>query len=719
MHLELARNALAILCIALGCAAFSGCADDPLEEVQALHAQDRHLESLELLEALLEERPDDPEMHYLYGVASLRTGRASQGMWSLRRAREFEDWELRAGIELARAGLQSGDDATSIEAASRVLEQEPDQRPALDMRAEAQVRHGAYEAALEDAARLQELGGNEGEVALLRLRALIGLRRVDEAGQLFAELEEALAEGGLALPAERYCAARGTFAVERGDVDAAREIFEDCLAEHPSDLLLLKSALDFLDAQRDHERGVELLESALAQTPGALQVRQVLSRRLRAMGRLEDAERVLLDGTQLEPAVLAATSWGALGVHYFEIQDFDAAVEAWSRLLELVPEPGDEVRLAYAEALALTGRYERALEIAQKLPNAQHQLLRGRVLLEQRRAPEALQALDAAIRLWPDNAVARYYAARGAEHTGEFDRAISEYRASVRTDPAATDAGLRLGRLHAAERQLEPALIALGHHLRGQPNDGDALALHYRLSVRQGNRAVASQILLRLSRAPGEHGRALAEAAKTLAARQGHAAAAAMLLGETPALDPTLPSHQPALRALVEHLVGADRSREAVTQAERALGRGPDVAALHEIHARALEGSGALGDAVRLAHERAVELDPNHAASWRALGRLAAEAGDVDTALDRYARAHAAAAAESREAADIGVELAKLQVSADRSAAARRLLEDLLWQHPLDARIASLMAELEERSSRARALQRRAERFRSAPADQG
>jgi tetratricopeptide (TPR) repeat protein len=419
-----------------------GCPSDPLDEVRALQAQGHLLESLPLLEALVEERPDDPEIHFLYGVTCVQTGRASLGMWSLRRAREFEGWEVRAGVELARAGIDTGDNASSIEAASAVLEIEPEQRPALDIRAEALVRQGDYEAALLDVTRLRELTRNDGSVELLALRSLIGMRRIGDAEALFTELEARRAKGELELPVARYCSAQAIFASERGDTAVAGETFTACLEAHPTDSLLLESALKFFDAQQDFARSLEILERALEEEPRALQVRQLLGRRLRVMGRPEDAERVLLEGTELQTAAIAATSWGALAVHDFELEDFAAAASAWSRLFELVPEPGSEVLLAYAEALALSGEHERALALAKDLPAAHRHLLQGRVRLEQRRAEQALEDFDAAIRLWPDNAAARYYAARAAEHTGDFERAISEYRASVRADPEATDAGL-------------------------------------------------------------------------------------------------------------------------------------------------------------------------------------------------------------------------------------------------------------------------------------
>jgi len=576
MRVQRSARAGTSLLVAALCAALLGCSSDPLEEVRALHAEDRHLESLEALEALVEERPDDPEVHYLYGVASVRTGRASVGLWSLRRASEFEGWEVRAGVELARAGLYSHDNRSTIEAATRVLELEPDQRPALDFRAEALARNGDFEAALADVSRMRELTPDDGDVELLGLRALIGLRRLDEAEALFAQLEERLARGALELRDEQYCAAKATFAAERGEMDVARQTFDACLEAHPVDPLMLESALEFFDTTRDFDRSLEILERALEVEPRAVQVRKQLASRLRKMDRMEAAEQLMLEGTTLEPPGVAAYSWGTLAGHYFELEDFEAAVSAWSHYLELVPESGDDALFAYAEALALAGEHERALAVAEELPDVRRHLVRGRVLLEQRRAHEALEALSAGVRLWPDNPVARYYAARAAEHTGDFDRAISEYRDAIRADPEATDAGYRLGRLHFAEGQYEQSRFALHHHLRTHTADVEGWVLYHRVNLKLGQQSLARQALLRVARIPGQRGRSVAEAANSLATAQGDAAAADFLLEQPGGLDAMHASNAATLRSLVGHLGRAGRSEEAVEWAKSAVEAWPD-----------------------------------------------------------------------------------------------------------------------------------------------
>ena len=210
------------------CLLLAGCPTgqrDPLVEVRSLHETGRFLESLPLLEELLDSGTHDPEVHYLYGVACSRAARASAGLWSLRRAAASEQFAVPASLELARAGIATRDFAAAVEGADAVLSRDPDHVVARLLRAEGHLGRFDYEPALQDADHLLELGVDaeraelvpaEAEISarLARLRALIGLGRLQEAETLFAALEEEDREYTLPLGA-RYCAARASSARSR------------------------------------------------------------------------------------------------------------------------------------------------------------------------------------------------------------------------------------------------------------------------------------------------------------------------------------------------------------------------------------------------------------------------------------------------------------------------------------------------------------------------
>lgn len=463
-----------------------GCepAGDRFAEIHSLHREGRFEASLHPLEELLAARPDDPELLTLYGVANMQSDRPSLALWPLREAREHPEWALRAGAALARAALATGDHGAAIEAASRVLEREPDHRDLLALRAEAQLRSNHFEDALADADRLLAVDPQDPDARIARLRCLIGLRRLDEAEAAFSELEGRWSEAGSPKElGDRYCAARALFAEETDLVELAEERFEECLKLFPTGSIAIREAVGFYDEQRRPDRATEILRTALEHEPVAPLTRETLAARLRAAGNAEEAERILLAGTELGP-VSALQAWGGLATHYFQLQRFEAGVGAWQKVLELAGEPGSDLLFGYAEALVRARRHQQALEVAAKLPDAHAELIRGLSLLEQGRPKEALERYAAGLRLWPNHAVGRYYAALAAERIGDFDRAIEEYRQSLRSGAGQSDAGVRLARIHEAEGAYEPAWQALVLHLEAQPGDPEGRLLALRIAAR-------------------------------------------------------------------------------------------------------------------------------------------------------------------------------------------------------------------------------------------
>ncbi len=130
----------------------SGCNREPsLEEIRALQAEGRYAETVEPLRHRLESTPDDPETHFLYGTALSRTGAARVAIWSLRKAAETAAWKVPATLELSSAQSSSGNWQAAIDAASAVIEAEPDNLPAYVLRGEAYLNEGEHpEHAIED-----------------------------------------------------------------------------------------------------------------------------------------------------------------------------------------------------------------------------------------------------------------------------------------------------------------------------------------------------------------------------------------------------------------------------------------------------------------------------------------------------------------------------------------------------------------------------------------
>jgi len=687
-----------------------------VDRAQELLAEGRFEEALEPLRVAVQADPENPEIQFLYGVALRRSGRPSMAIWSLREAGEHPDWTVRAGIELGGSAMQAKNWEVAIEAADRVLAVEPDNLRAVVLRAEARL--GAKvdpEAALADYERAIEIAPEDVRLKAARAAALLLLERLDDVEDAIAELEgregeDALDEGGRA----RLCATKAVFAKEKREFDEAERLLEKCLEQFPVYGAVLDAATEFFDARGQPERATEALRAAVEAAPGAVPYRTTLARRLRAAGDFEQSEQVLRAGLEIESPEMQSVTWAALADHYVAAEDLDAAAAAYEKSFELKPDPSTLEVLTLADIFARAGWNERALEVAKRLDNDTYRgLVEARVHLNQGRPRAALARLDEVLATWPDNPGARYYAARAAEQIGDFDRAIAEYRQSIRSRADFTEAGLRLARLHEAEGSGNRAWVAASHHVRAHPEEPEGAVLLLRLAMRMGPEKRLRTVLADL-RKRKVWPRAIAVRADAVALRVGPDAAIEMLQG-APDIDFTRPRDVAALRSLCVHLVAAGRAAEAETLLLGALTAHPDAGAFHEVRGLILEQQGASEAEVRAAYERAVALDPGEARALEALGRLSQEAGDLESALTYYQRA---ATANPNERAALR-RAATLLAAADRRRQAEAQWEALLLEHPYDAdaamQLVRLRLERQAETDRTLELARRSVRFRGGP----
>jgi tetratricopeptide (TPR) repeat protein len=686
------------------------CGDGPtgVEEIRRLQIQGRFEATIEPIREMLKEQPDDAELHLLYGVALSRSGQASLAIWSLREAQQDPTWFQPASLELARSAIFARDFPAAIEAASAVLELEPDHLVALRLRGEARLENKIEaEEGLEDLERALELDPDDLPTRLTRFRALLALERVDEAEAALAEVEGLIADGEmLDEDASLICIVGASFAYERGEVEQAEELYEGCLESYPYSAPVLDAALEFFERP---DRATEILRAFSESVPQSTVHRGRLARRLRAEGKADEAEALLIEATRSESPQLRAHAWSALTDHYIAMEDLPAAVEAFESAIAYEGALPAQRRLAHADLLVAAGMNERALEVASELDDATlRDLVGARVAFNQGRPCEALELFEGAFPFWPNNAVARYYAARSAEQCDEFDKAIEHYRQSLRSGAQSSDAGLRLARMLVAEGRMQDALFGIQQHLNGHRFHPETLLLKTRVGLELQEGALLQNILGSLP--PSRlRARVMVVLAEHAAAEQG-AEVAIQGLREGTLLDLRRPRDAPALGLLVDLLAGEGRLEEARAAVEAALAAHPEAVDLRLVEARLLEREGAAAASVHAVLERAVELDPGSADALLALARSARARGEAERALalfDRAAEADPSDPAPAREAA-------QLLASGERRGEAERRLETLLVEFPQDASTALALAELElaqGAAPKALALARRALRF--------
>ena len=697
------------LCALVLCAACEKDSGDRLAEIRELQSKGRFAETVDRLRTMVDEDPDSAELNFLLGQALFRTGEVGLAVWPLRRAAESPDYVVNASLLLAEITLQTREGGDASELLNQVIELAPENVNAHLLRAWSHLRKGRHEEALEDLARVEELAPKNLERIVPQAMALISLKRLDEAEALLEGAEQDLesVEGQARQTlASGLCAGAAALDYERGEMEAAEAGFNACVEKYPTEPILVDGSIEFFDAMQKRERGTEILRAAFDLEPSRF--RGALIARMQSLGDTEEVERLTREWTELEPS---PQSWFALGSFYTQREQYQAAKEAFEEALALARgEISPMLRFAYGDTLIQLSEFEQAEQVAQAMGDTLYaDLLRGRLRLAQGDPRAALEALDKGIRLWPNNSAARFYAGQAAEGIGDFERAISEYRESIRSDVRHTNAALDLATLHEAMGNNAQALEIIGRYVRSHPDDPEGYAVTVRVAGRVARHDVAAEGLRRLAMLPGQAGRAVAIEAELVAGSRGEEAAANLI--ERSGLDLTDPANAAALRTLVGSLGNLGRRDEALRRVEAALEAHPDAAVLHVLRGEVLRDAGRPAAEVGAALERAIELDPDRPEALAALARLRGEAGQIDAALGLYARA---ASADPSEPAYLEAAVRLLR-AADRSKQADERLEEMIVRYPREPQPAiDLAAELVRRRTdldRAVALAKRAVLF--------
>ncbi len=385
------------------------------------------------------------------------------------------------------------------------------------------------------------------------------------------------------LPHRRLAALRE----ELGERDAAAEAWASAAAvdEDAGAAEALVRASDLVE-ERDPERAVSWLASAVARDPAAAEAHARLARVCHALGRLLEAERAAGHALDL------AGAGGALD---------------------------DDLRLEVALLGAKTARERGELESAARFATTARALA-------------------------PDSAAVLAMEAEVLFAMGEIDgaRRALEARLARADDDDASTRGVYtrlLGQTLEQAGDLEGALARYREAASLAPGDDEAAAGALRLLERTGRLEEAQAALLeRAERCRSDRERAdhLCRAAELELARGGDETAAEAHLRA--ALE-AVPGHPAAALLLTTRLAESDREQEALEQARAALDRDaePDVhARLALLVARILEKSGERAEAARI-YGRAAEADPRCASAALSQARILRSLGEWREAADRLA----------------------------------------------------------------------------------
>jgi tetratricopeptide (TPR) repeat protein len=637
-----------------------------LAEIRALQAAGQFQESIAPLRVLLTAEAEHPEANYRLGVSLVQTGRATLAIWPLQKAAESTEFKTPAGLLLASTLLQNESFEEAVRASDAVLAVEPDTLAALYTRARANIAAGHPNEALVDADHVLQLQPDDFMGTTLKVAALVDLERLDEALDLHVQLKEASEKAGDEDSAARACTVLGRFYASQDRLDEATKTTLGCIEKYPTHPFVQQYASDFFTALNQPDEAVRVWREAVEHSPENISLRAKLASLLLEAGQPDEAEAVYKETVELFDT---SQAWQLLSVFYRRTGSVSQAREAIEKALERSRKAPPALRFALADILVTEGQYERAEEIASSLQEPSYRaLIRGSLKLAQDDPRSALKLLESGLRLWPNNAGARYLAGQAALRLGDLDRALAEYREATRIADDQTDAALAMARIYYSLHNYQAAQQFAQRHIKMRPvNTGDAHVIAIRAAAAQEKWDEAESLLGNLNARKDQRNLVVVEHAGVMRLKEGYEAAAKV--ADNSGLDLTDSENAMALTSLALDLLSLGREKEALSRVEEALAKDSTSPRLLDIQARLLARMGRDEEA-QAAVLKALETDPDFSPALEVLAMYAEQAGSLEEALKLYDSA-AKADPENAEYAYRAAHLALRLGSADD--AVRRL----------------------------------------------
>jgi tetratricopeptide (TPR) repeat protein len=507
-----------------------------------------------------------------------------------------DKFQLRAALANRLEQRGQGEEAEKVLREAAELFDEPS---AWNQLATYHQNHGDWQKAYEANDRaIDSAPAPSDELRFRKADLLVQLGRLDEAEALAGELGEGVYSDLI----------RGKLALERGDVQAALQAFEDGLTRWPNNaparflagqaaerlgqrdvaLAHYREAVRSDDAATDaalaaatlqlangnYGEADQLAQRQIARRPFRPEAYVIVTRAALAQGRYDEGRRALLALEKLDGDALTVQTERAALERAAEGPAAAAAVIEGSGLDLRDPAQQRALR-SLVEDLVVLGRLDAALArvdaaLDGHADDASLHELRGRTLYAAGRKAEAREALERALALRADHAAALAVLARLALEEGKADEAIALCDRAVAADPADHESAYVAANVLLGQGRPDEAIARLKELLRSHPGHAAAANdLAWILAERGQDGALALDLAKRATRIDPR-----AETLDTLGfvqLKRGDAAAAAESFEQSLALEPNAASVRYRLGLALEAL---GRGNEALESFRAALGGG-------------------------------------------------------------------------------------------------------------------------------------------------
>ncbi len=343
-------------------------------------------EAVALVAAVAAKDPSSAEAAFVRGKLEIAMGNPKEAVEALRDAIAGKpDW-AQAHFVLGSALLMTRDLHRSRAELARAVELNAGLLPARKLLAQVHAELGEHEYAIQNGRRYLARKPEDDATRILMAQSMVRLAMFDEAAEILEEIPEDRRN-------VEALFAIGRVSMARGNVREAREAFALANAERPHDPNILNSLLALHDAEGQVEAGIELIDQALQANPES------------------------------------ADLWHVFGLGGVRIRDFDGAITAFEKAIEL--EPGRvESYNQLARLYAAGGKLDMALK-------------------------QYVQASETN----PENASIRHFLGVMYEMTGDSKKASEQYELALQIDGNLAETKNNLAYMMAEEdRDLDRAL---------------------------------------------------------------------------------------------------------------------------------------------------------------------------------------------------------------------------------------------------------------------
>jgi tetratricopeptide (TPR) repeat protein len=465
-QLALGRSPEAVAVLTKAVAAYPQGASGQRALVEALLADGHSADALARLRAADPAMLISLEGRIAMGAALVANGQVAEGTSQLEAAAAQSGQNPRVPywLGIAAESRRPPDPTAAAAHYKRSLEFDPVFLPASLRMAALMQKQGKPEDAIRLIKEAEKAGAPAEALELAWGQALIEAKNPTEAELVFRRA----VDHAPALPAARVGLATALEAL--GKADQAEAELAKAITELKGAAGLRERLSDLLYRRGKKEAALGQLDAELKTGNKSQPLRVRLAKLALELGQHQRAARELESVITEDPATPEALF--TLGRVNEASGDLGAALRDYKRALAFESSP--DLHLYYGRALARSGRDDEALgQLAGAGERASARLERARVMLRKGDVDKALEEVEAASRVEPDNAQAQFVRGLCLDLQGRAEDAATAWRAAVKADPKMAEAQYRLGRYEMDKGRQK---VALEHfRMAGAKDPGEVI----------------------------------------------------------------------------------------------------------------------------------------------------------------------------------------------------------------------------------------------------